>query len=73
LGDAFWQEPWMPFKLGPLEIVLILVIILVIFGVGRLPQVGSALGKTMKAFKTGQTDEEEAPPKPKRKTVKKSA
>ncbi|MCL2150098.1 MAG: twin-arginine translocase TatA/TatE family subunit, partial [Dehalococcoidia bacterium] len=41
----------MPFKLGPLEIVLILVVILVIFGVGKLPQVGSALGKSIRAFK----------------------
>ena len=45
----------MPFKLGPMEIIIILVIVLVIFGVGKLPQIGSALGKTMKAFKTGQT------------------
>jgi len=66
----------MPFKLGPLEIILILVIILVIFGVGKLPQVGSALGKTMKAFKTGQADdegEEIAPPRTRRKTAKKTA
>ena len=68
----------MPFKLGPLEIILILVIVLVIFGVGKLPQIGSALGKTMKAFKTGQADEdevEEVKPKPKtrKKTVKKTA
>jgi sec-independent protein translocase protein TatA len=32
----------MPFKLGPLELVLILVVILVVFGVGKLPQVGAA-------------------------------
>jgi sec-independent protein translocase protein TatA len=67
----------MPFKLGPLEIILILVIILVIFGVGKLPQVGSALGKTMKAFKTGQADDDEeeveARPKRRRKTAKRSA
>ena len=49
----------MPFKLGPLEIVLILVIILVVFGVGKLPQVGSALGKSIRAFKEGQGGEEE--------------
>jgi sec-independent protein translocase protein TatA len=67
----------MPFKLGPLEIILILVIVLVIFGVGKLPQIGSALGKTMKAFKTGQADEEEEEVKPRprtrKKTVKKPA
>ena len=63
----------MPFKLGPLELVVILVIVLLIFGVGKLPQIGSALGKTMKAFKTGQTDDEEEEAKPRPKARKKAA
>jgi sec-independent protein translocase protein TatA len=68
----------MPFKLGPLELVLILAIVLIIFGVGRLPQIGSALGKTMKAFKSGQVEEdeeeeEEAPVRTRKKSVKKTA
>jgi sec-independent protein translocase protein TatA len=50
----------MPFRLGPTEIIIILVIALLIFGIGKLPQAGSALGKTMKAFKTGQVDDEDA-------------
>ncbi|MFH1652026.1 MAG: twin-arginine translocase TatA/TatE family subunit [Chloroflexota bacterium] len=49
----------MPFRIGPWEIALILVIILIVFGVGKLPQVGGAIGKGMKAFKKGQMDEEE--------------
>jgi sec-independent protein translocase protein TatA len=44
---------------GPLEIGLILVIILIVFGVGKLPQVGAAFGKTIRAFKKGQTGDEE--------------
>jgi sec-independent protein translocase protein TatA len=40
----------MPFKLGPLEMVLILVIILVIFGAGKLPQIGEGLGKGIRNF-----------------------
>ena len=69
----------MPFKLGPLEIVLILVVILVIFGVGKLPQVGSALGKSIRAFKEGQSggeeedEEEEEAKKPRRRQTKKAA
>jgi sec-independent protein translocase protein TatA len=63
----------MPFKLGPLELVVILVIVLLIFGVGKLPQIGSALGKTMKAFKTGQTDDEEEEVKPRPRSRKKAA
>jgi sec-independent protein translocase protein TatA len=61
-----------------MELILILVIVVVIFGVGKLPQIGSALGKTMKAFKTGQADEEEEVeevkprPKTRKKAVKKT-
>jgi sec-independent protein translocase protein TatA len=49
----------MPFRMGPWEIGLIVLIILIIFGVGKLPQVGSALGKGIRAFKKGQSGEEE--------------
>jgi len=63
----------MPFKIGPIEIVLILVIILVVFGVGKLPQVGAAIGKSIRAFKEGQTgEEEEEAKKPRRKLIKKA-
>ena len=66
----------MPFKLGPMEIVLILVVILVVFGVGKLPQVGSALGKSIRAFKEGQSGDEEeveeVAAKPRRKQTKKT-
>ena len=49
----------MPFRMGPWEIGLIVVIILIVFGVGKLPQVGGAIGKGLKAFKRGQSGEEE--------------
>jgi len=63
----------MPFKIGPLEIILILVIVLLIFGVGKLPQVGSAIGKSIRAFKDSQTsEEEEEAPRTKRRTKKKA-
>ena len=65
----------MPFRIGPWEIALILVIILIIFGVGKLPQVGGAIGKGMRAFKKGQAgeEEEEEEPKPKKKATRKTA
>ncbi len=47
----------MPFRMGPWEIGLVLAIILIVFGVGKLPQVGSAMGKTIRAFKKGQEDD----------------
>ncbi len=39
--------------LGPLELGIILVIIIIIFGVGRISKVGGELGKGIKAFKDG--------------------
>lgn len=56
---------------GPLEIGLILVIILIVFGVGKLPQVGAAFGKGIRAFKRGQTGDEEEEEKPKKKKTRK--
>ena len=61
----------MPFRIGPWEIGLILVIILIIFGVGKLPQVGAAFGKSIRAFKRGQSEEGEEEEKPKEKPKKK--
>ncbi len=39
--------------LGPLEIVVILLVVLVIFGPKNLPKLGSALGKTVKNVREG--------------------
>ncbi len=41
------------FGLGFGELLLILVIILIVFGVGRLPELGGALGEGIKNFKKG--------------------
>ena len=41
----------MPFGLGTPELIIILVIVLLIFGVGRLPEVGSAMGKGLREFR----------------------
>lgn len=59
-------------KPGPLEIGLILVIILIVFGVGKLPQVGAALGKSINAFKKGTKGEDEEEQATKAKTKKKA-
>jgi len=49
----------MPFHLGPWEIGLILVIILIVFGIGKLPQVGSALSQGIRELRKGQRGETE--------------
>lgn len=53
----------MPFRLGPMEIGLVLVIILIVFGVGKLPQVGGAIGKSLREFRRAQVGGEEKEPK----------
>ena len=45
---------------GPLEIGLIVLVILIVFGVGKLPQVVGAIGKGLRAFRKGQAGEDEA-------------
>ncbi len=57
---------------GPLEIGLVLVIILIVFGVGKLPQVGASLGKSINAFKKGTQGEEEEEQAAAAKTKKKA-
>jgi len=68
----------MPFRMGPWEIALILAIILIVFGVGKLPQVGGAIGKGLRAFKKGQqgieeVEEEIKSPKPQKAAARKKA
>ncbi len=45
----------MPFNLGGPELIILLVIILVVFGAGKLPEVGSALGRGIKEFRSAQS------------------
>jgi sec-independent protein translocase protein TatA len=59
------KETAMPFSVGPMELVIVLVIALVILGPKRLPEAGKAIGKGMREFKdsvagmTGNDDEAE--------------
>jgi sec-independent protein translocase protein TatA len=56
----------MPFGIGPLELIIVLVIALVIFGPKRLPDLGRSLGSGMREFKDSITasskDEDEDDP-----------
>ena len=51
-------------NIGPLEIIVVLIIVLVIFGPKRLPDLGRSLGRGMREFKdsvTGKDDEPKLP------------
>jgi sec-independent protein translocase protein TatA len=57
----------MPFKIGIIEIVLILVIVFIIFGAGKLPQLFEMFSKGARAFRAGKKDDAEAEVKTKKK------
>jgi len=46
----------MPFNVGPLELVIVLVIALLVIGPKRLPEMGNSLGKTIREFRNASTD-----------------
>lgn len=47
-------------SIGPWQILLILVIVLIIFGAGKLPRVAGDLAKGIKNFKKGMSDDSDA-------------
>jgi len=51
--------------IGFWELILILLIVLLVFGAAKLPEIGRALGKAIREFKSasGETDKKENPPK----------
>jgi len=53
------------FGFGMPELVIILVIVLVVFGAGRLPEIGGALGKSIRNFKKASDGKDEIEIKPK--------
>jgi sec-independent protein translocase protein TatA len=46
----------------PMHLILILVIVLIIFGPGKLPELGEGLGKSIKAFKKAMKEGQDTPP-----------
>jgi sec-independent protein translocase protein TatA len=50
------------FGIGFQELLVILVIILIVFGVGKLPQIGEGLGKAIRGFKKGMDEPDEKGP-----------
>ncbi|MDP3071330.1 MAG: twin-arginine translocase TatA/TatE family subunit [Opitutaceae bacterium] len=51
--------------MGPTELIVILVILLVLFGGAKLPGLAKGIGQSIKEFKKASKDEPESPPAPK--------
>lgn len=49
------------FNLGPTELIIILLIAVLLFGVGRLGRLGGEMGRGIREFRKGLQDEEESP------------
>ena len=48
-----------PLGIGPFELLLILAVVVIIFGVGRLPEVGGAIGKSIREFRRASHESED--------------
>jgi len=46
----------MPFKIGPWELVLIVLLVFIIFGAGKLPAIFKEIGKGIKSLRQGVDD-----------------
>ncbi|MHB1665231.1 MAG: twin-arginine translocase TatA/TatE family subunit [bacterium] len=61
------------FGFSPIIIFVLLLIVVLIFGVGKLPELGSGIGKAIKNFKRGVSgkDEIDVTPEPAKRQIKK--
>lgn len=50
----------MPFNVGPVELIIVLIIALLVIGPKRLPEMGNAVGKTIREFRKASTEVSEA-------------
>jgi len=49
----------MPFALGPTELIIILVIVILLFGIGRISKIAGELGTGIRSFREGLEKDEE--------------
>lgn len=47
------------FGLGTTELIIVLVLVLIVFGAGKLPEIGGAFGKGLRSFKKAANESDE--------------
>lgn len=57
------------FGLGAQELIIIFLIVIVLFGATRLPEIGKGLGKAIRNFKKGVSESDETDVKPKKPEI----
>jgi sec-independent protein translocase protein TatA len=62
LSGELYREEHM-FGIGIPELVIVLVIVLIVFGAGRLPEIGAGIGNAIKNFKKATIEKDEEEPK----------
>jgi sec-independent protein translocase protein TatA len=61
-------------NVGPFELILILAVVLLVFGPGKLPEIGKAVGNSFREFKDATSGTSSAPATPRaKKAVKRAA
>ncbi len=58
------------FGLGMQELIIVLIIVLVLFGASRLPQIGKGIGEAIKNFKKATSEPDEIDVTPKKEVTK---
>ncbi len=59
------KKGWVMFGIGPTELLIIFLIVLILFGANRLPEIGKGLGKGIKNFRKAIKGEDEIDVTPK--------
>ena len=54
----------MPFSVGPTEVIIVLIIAVMIFGIAKLPHISGTVGRAMWEFTRGQAEAEDAHRRP---------